>query len=131
MGRGLSADQQDLLCDLLEWYQHVEAKGNEFAKTDLSLRGLSIPWLRGTLKDWSRSESASFSRSLRRLEQRGLILRINVNQGIPEGHPQAGRIRTSIDQPCTRADHVLLTPLGRQVAGQLSVNKNRTNFVNR
>jgi DNA-binding MarR family transcriptional regulator len=63
----------------------------------------------------TRADSAAYSRALRRLEARGLVLRTNVMSG----RPDTGHVRTAADQPHGRSDHVFLTDLGRQVAGQI------------
>lgn len=64
----------------------------------------------------SRSRQSSVSRSLRRLEERGLLVRTNHWSGIPG----SGRIRTRLDEPApVRTDHVILTEEGTDVAEQL------------
>ncbi len=62
-GRGLSDNQLDLLCWIAG--QHLKS-------------GLSeIPWTHAG--EWTASDRASESRTLRRLEDRGLVERLNMN----------------------------------------------------
>ena len=64
----------------------------------------------------SRSQQATASRALRRLEQRGLIVRSDLMNGIP-GEPE--RVRDAAEQPHWRTTVLLLTPAGRNVAEEL------------
>jgi hypothetical protein len=102
----LSRAQRVLLRDLLRYSQGEES--------------ILVPvrWLRGSRQGWSSAESASFSRSLRRLEGRGLIIRTNQSTGIrADASLGGGRVRTCLDEPYdNRTDHIILTDLGRQVA---------------
>src|SRR5262245_54062696 len=111
MGRGLSDVQKDVLRSVLHYIRHVEEHGSEWAKARIGDHALRVPlhWLRGYGYNRTPSDSAAFSRSLRRLEQRGLIVRTNVTTGIPAGHPLAGRVRHSTEEPHVRTDTILLT----------------------
>ena len=72
-----------------------------------------VPWrLSGT-----RSVQASVSRSLRRLEQRGLILRQNMTSGSGEG---TGECRHSKAERHNRMTHLRLLPEGIVTAKRLS-----------
>lgn len=62
------------------------------------------------------SDRAAFSRALKRLEVRGLIMR----QNIIRGDPVTGRFRTSASDPHGRATHVVLTDRGERVADALA-----------
>jgi hypothetical protein len=64
----------------------------------------------------SRSQQATVSRVLRRLEQRGLIVRSNLTNPIPG---ELKRVRSAADQPHWRTTYLLLTPAGRNVAEEL------------
>ncbi len=70
-----------------------------------------------TGKPWAGLSAATVSRALRRLEERGLVLR----QSSSEGHPTASGWRTSVQQPFSGpTTHVQLTPAGRALAAQLT-----------
>ena len=62
------------------------------------------------------SRRAAYSRMLKRLEARGLILRQNQ----VSGNPLNGEVRTSGTEPHNRTTHVFLTDLGVQVASRLT-----------
>jgi len=83
----LSLAQKALLLDLLHYYRTW--------KSDQ----VPVRRLRGSVRGWTGAESASFSRTLRRLEQRGLIVRTNQSTGIRTDPLLSGRIRTSAGQP--------------------------------
>ena len=73
----------------------------------------------------SRADSAAYSRAVRRLEARGLVLRINRSRG----DPTTGRIRGSAREPAPgRSDCLVLTESGEEVAHRLqavNVQQNR------
>jgi hypothetical protein len=114
---GLSAGQRETLAALLHYLRHAERQPAGLAR-DIALQdGAPMRWLRprGNLAvddPRPRAESAAFSRAVARLERRGLVLRKNVSSGVPG----TGKVRTSSDQPHTRADHLMLTEAGRKVA---------------
>lgn len=113
LARGLSDDQQAIL----EWLLDNQP---------LSTRA---PWgIRWQPGKWglinSRSASAAYSRTLKRLEERGLVLRQNRQSG----NPLTRCARETSDEPHNRTTHVLLTEIGVQVAEWLT--KPRTDFVN-
>lgn len=85
------------------------------------LWGARLKWPRGI----SPSKRASVSRALRRLEQRGLILRQNTTTG----NPETGLARKSADEPHSRTNCVALTPAGLELAGRLTHDK--LSWVNR
>jgi hypothetical protein len=122
--RKLSALQKDILCCL--WF-HYE---------DLLERGLTR-WLRLGIRvkdirddePKTAADRAAFSRSLRRLEQRGLIVRMNISSGMPEDDPRVAEIRVNerrsirlrVDDPMVRrTDHIILTAAGVGVAKRLT-----------
>jgi DNA-binding MarR family transcriptional regulator len=73
-----------------------------------------MKYLRGWFQDRTAADRAAFSRALRRLEQRGLVVRTNYSRGLPDG---SGWARQRADQPApVRSDHVILTDQGRAVA---------------
>jgi hypothetical protein len=77
-----------------------------------------MKWLRrGASK--TKSESAAYSRALRELENRGLLIRSNLRSGMHRG-PRAGQIRVSMDEPApARSDHVILTSAGEAAMAAL------------
>jgi hypothetical protein len=78
-----------------------------------------MKWLRQGA-DKTPAACAAFSRALRRLEGRGLIVRTNVTRGMPSGHRKRC-IRLLASEPhATRTDHVLLTEAGRETAKRLT-----------
>jgi hypothetical protein len=81
--------------------------------------GVPIRRLRDYGSDRGRSDSAACSRALKRLEQRGLIVRSNQTTGLPKGHPRGGYVRMAVDEPHIRTDMVLLTDAGRTEAERL------------
>jgi hypothetical protein len=117
----LSEDQRRILADLLAYYRRYEKPDGNGAKL-VRIWGVPLKWLRGTKQYRTAADSAAFSRSIRRLEARGLVLRNNSNTGVLSG-PSQRRARRSIEEPIARADHLLLTDMGRQVAE--TVKKNR------
>jgi hypothetical protein len=114
--RGLSKMQKFMLFTLYQW--HLAGR---------SVEDWGIPWrTTGT-----RSDQASLSRALRRLEERGLVLRQNQHgEGAIDGRPRLdpiGRLRTSgfcrrdkDDGRVTRTDHVVLLPAGLALAERLT-----------
>lgn len=73
----------------------------------------------------SPSSRAAYSRTLKRLEVKGLVLRQNQTSG----SPVTQEARRSSAEPHNRTTHVLLTELGVQVSKWLT--KDETSFVNR
>ncbi len=61
------------------------------------------------------SSRAAYSRSLKRLEERGLVLRQNQ----VSGNPYTQMARASKDEPHNRTTHVQLTQLGEELAATL------------
>jgi DNA-binding MarR family transcriptional regulator len=97
----LSRLQREILKWLLNETEYTEANGNDYARNELCHWG--VKWNPGRWHyDWTRSDSASWSRTLQRLEIRGLILRTN----------QCSRGK--------RATHIKLTEVGREVAKRLT-----------
>jgi len=64
------------------------------------------------------SDRAALSRSLRRLEQRGLLLRLNFVSGMGERYGLA--MRRSKNDPHNRTTHIRLLPEGVKVGRRLS-----------
>jgi hypothetical protein len=114
----LSRLQRDILRVLLA---HL---GAERAKSDRHRReaeafGIPVKAIRRPRP--SGADRAAYSRSLLRLERRGLVIRSNSSTGLPAGHPRARLIRTSADEPAPRkTDHVILTPAGEGLAKRLT-----------
>ena len=79
----------------------------------------------------SRSEAASLSRTLRRLEERGLILRQNASQGNNTTPGFEGRVRMVGDgrQKGSRTLSVTMLPAGIEMAKRLTTES--TGDVNR
>jgi hypothetical protein len=114
----LSRLQKDILRRLLAWYEQLRAH---------PVRGSPVAVWGVRLTDFRRrdrkdaSSRAAFSRALARLERRGLVLRINGTNGLPDGHPRRGSVRRSLDEPAPdRADHLLLTAEGEEAAKRLT-----------
>lgn len=72
----LSRQQRHILDVLWEQTTYIEGHGNEFAKAMLNYWGVRWYPAKG-FDDWKRSDSATISRALRRLEHRGLVERKN------------------------------------------------------
>jgi len=94
--KGLSTDQKLLLALLFETHQERDAAG--------TLNNWGVP----ILASGSASYRASTSRSLRRLEARGLILRHNDVTGAPG----LDRMRRSASDPHRKTTHVAFTEIG-------------------
>jgi hypothetical protein len=116
----LSRDQRCILEDLLAYYRNHEDAGDGNT-AQVRIWGVPLKWLRGSNQYHTAADSAAFSRSVRRLEARGLVLRNNARNGVLSG-PSRRRARRSIDEPISRADHLLLTDMGRQVAETVKIN---------
>lgn len=110
MARKLSDVQESILL----YVYHIDAQ-------------LTMPWWGVNwqpkkacgLDEWTRSDAASFSRSVRRLEERGLLFRDNGVSGVPALN---GNRRTSIEEPPpTRANVLKLTDAGREMAKRLTL----------
>jgi hypothetical protein len=114
----LSALQKDILLCLLPWAEWLRNSPDCYA----ACRDHGAPLMRIRPKGVSRADSAAFSRALRRLEARGLIIRTNSSSGSPEqqGWPR-GRVRLRMEEPAPkRTDHIILTPEGEAVAKRLT-----------
>lgn len=98
MTDNLSAEQKSVLLWLLDYCNRIESSGNDHAKQDIALWG--VPWRTNGL---TRSEHASLSRTLRRLETRGLVIRKN---DVSDGRRTTG---------------VVLTANGRQIAEAVNI----------
>src|SRR5262245_14440457 len=104
----LSKPQRGILRNLLRYVEHAEALPG--ALRVYGKETVPVKWRRGG-RPKGRADSAAFSRALRRLESRGLVVRTNVAGGMPSG-PRKGSIRQRLDEPHgTRTDHVFLTDL--------------------
>lgn len=120
----MSWSQRSILCWILEVTEWREQNGNDHNKRRLEFWGVHWQPSRGQQR-WTRSDSAAVSRSLRRLEARGLVIRDNAISG----SPSADGSRKSLDElPPKRACNVKLTELGRVVAK--TVNKKYIPNVN-
>jgi len=114
-GRGLSRMQTFMLLTLYQW--HLARRYDKI---------WGLPWrTTGT-----RSEQASMSRSLRRLEERGLVLRQNERTGNIDGRPRLDPLgvlstsewcrRDKDDGRVARTDHVQILPAGIALAERLT-----------
>jgi hypothetical protein len=124
----LSKAQRTILAELLDSLLWLESQpGRRWRPAPLCSTRIPLPGLRRRSRrgtwGWTRAESAGFSRALRCLEARGLVLRTNITSGMPSG-PKAGRVPTSADQPHRRSDHLYLTDLGRPMAQQNGEHRN-------
>jgi hypothetical protein len=115
--KGLSRLQREILCGTLALYRDVEEYGNDFAQMLVKTGGVGLKHLRP--RGVSPADRAAFSRALKRLEARGLIVCSNTTSGIPSG-PRARYIRTSADEPHGRTDSLFLTDLGRETTERLT-----------
>ena len=68
------------------------------------------------------TQRASWSRALRRLEQRGILLRVNFSNGM--GEQYGYRMRKSKDEPHSRTTHIKLTDAGMEIGKRLTKTKN-------
>ena len=116
VAHGLSKLQGAILRSLWHVTTLVEAEVEGAASSD----HWGIPWHpRGNAPRWTASNRAAVSRALRRLEQRGLLVRMNrtvtigVSDSATGGPPRMASRRTS---------EVRLTELGRAVAQRFTAN---------
>lgn len=98
----LSRLQKKILEVIWEHTTYIEAHGNDFAKKMLNIWGVSWYPAKG-YDDWSRSDSASISRALHRLQARGLVER---NNDITDNRQRTTRVK--------------LTPAGIEVVKRLT-----------
>jgi hypothetical protein len=113
--RGLSMFQESLLRCLLARENYILEHGNSFWKNEIKVWG--IPWkVREIFGKWTPSLAASASRALRRLENRGLVLRQNGWGGCPD----TGETRKDKTDAHDRTTQVLLTEEGREFAERLT-----------
>ncbi len=109
----LSKLQLYILDRLLHSYRHIEATGDEQLIQSVYNTGIRLEEILGAGQP-TRSQSASDSRALKRLEQRGLILRNSIVSGTPS---REGRLRGSVQElPPRRTDAIILLPPGRSIA---------------
>jgi hypothetical protein len=111
----LSGWQRQVLIDIAGDYE--ARSGRE--------RGWGVPIGRWPDGLGTAAQRAAYSRGLRRLEGRGLILR----QNIVAGCPATSKMRNSGRESHNRTTHIQLTGLGVEVAKRLT--KDATDFVNR
>src|SRR5437870_13539844 len=99
MGRFLSRLQRYVLSDLLDYTESAESRDGYIQF------GVPMTWLRprDRSRRKSRANSATWSRAMRSLEKRGLVIRSNVRSGMRG----SGKIRTSAEDPLAgRTDHI-------------------------
>ena len=116
----LSKLQKKILRRLVRYIKRRKAKGLKESGPGFPRGLFFVPmrWLRA-YADKTKSESAAFSRALRGLERRGLVIRSNVTSGIHRG-PRRGAIRVLRKEPApVRSDHVILTPEGEAAIAEL------------
>jgi hypothetical protein len=82
-------------------------------------RCIAVKELRGSGPK-TRASSATFSRAIRRLAQRGFLILCNLRHGIRSG-PNTGKVTIAPTDKHTRADHLLLTKLGLETAKRLII----------
>jgi hypothetical protein len=111
----LSNRQRDILRRLLADVQHGEASE---PNDPLTPHCMAVRSLRGPGPK-SAADSAAFSRALRRLARRGFIVLCNFTNGVQRG-PNAGKVNIDPADKHARADHLLLTPRGSEVAGRIA-----------
>jgi hypothetical protein len=110
----LSRLQKQILLKILQIVRQPQEYGDDFSEIG-RYRRVPVLYLREQRHPKSRGDSAAFSRAVRRLESRGLVLRINRARG-----DATGRIRKSASEPAPRrADCLVLTKLGEEVAKRL------------
>ncbi len=108
---GLSVQQRSVLLHLYRLKQEQEQEYDGHPLREYVLLW-GVPWhVTGT-----RSEQASVSRTLARLESRGLILRQNVNSGCPD----TGCLRKSAPDPHNRTTGVVVLRDGVDLAKRLT-----------
>src|SRR5258708_22868289 len=106
----LSPLQQQILRRLLE----LEGDNHDPAG---DRRCVAVKELRGP-GPRTRVSSATCSRAIRRLEKRGYLILCNLRHGIRSG-PNTGKVTIAPTDKHTRADHLLLTKLGLEMAKRL------------
>jgi hypothetical protein len=112
----LSRLQKGILLALLQVIRRHEKRAEEFLE-NARYRRVPVSVLRSSDAPKSRADSAAYSRAVRRLEARGLVLRINQTRGDPE----TGLIRGSAREPApARSDSLVLTTSGEEAAKELA-----------
>ena len=112
---GLSVQQRDIPGQL--WGLHRDRQRAFKGRVPGFLQFWGVDWsVTGT-----RSEQASVSRTLARLEPRGLILRQNYVSGRPD--TENGAIRTSAVDPHNRTTSVVLLRAGITLAKRLTTSR--------
>jgi hypothetical protein len=117
----LSSLQKQILGNMLACIRSHERGGDDYGEI-VQLR--RVPWslLRPQGQPKDRADSAAFSRAVRRLELRGLVLRLNRTRG----DLSTGRIRSSTLEPAPRrSDCLLLTEAGEEVARAMHLDEPR------
>jgi hypothetical protein len=132
MGHGLSREEKEILIHINDETKYWERRVKELRQAvadspyptkrhpadsllpplayDLALAEQHLHWgVSWPRLPRSRSEDSSRSRSLRRLEQRGLVLRQSYVHG---------KLRRSQEDPHGRTTHVQLTPEGRSMVSR-------------
>ena len=109
----LSAAQCAILCRLLA---HEQRAAGENGPHCVPIRALRGPGPK------SRTDSAAFSRTVRRLAWRGLVVLCNLAHGIRSG-PNRGKVRIDPADKNARADHLVLTEEGRKVAARIAAER--------
>jgi hypothetical protein len=138
MGSGLSDKQKAILVWLLREYQRIERDGSDHDRFFLQRSG--VEWAPGPRhrywwgkkrprgpwpaeRAWTPSDRAAVSRSLVRLEQRGLVRRIDeVVRCFDEGLGMIRRHKDGTPWPrrWNRTTHVMLTDVGRAEVERLT-----------
>ncbi len=114
---GLGAFQKDILRCLLH---HTQRQRLPDYPSRQRAQGVPVKWIRP--KGVSRVDSASFSRAIRRLEARGLVIRTNYVSGCPAGENfREGQVRLKMEEPAPkRTNSIILTPTGEEIAKRLT-----------
>lgn len=115
VAKKLSWQQKRILKYLVEYMEWIDEYGTEFGRGEA--RNWGVPWKPGKWNEtWENTHAASYSRALRRLEKRGLVLRNNDISG----RPDTGEARRSMDDPHNRTVRVLITDAGWEVGKRLT-----------
>jgi hypothetical protein len=109
----LSPLQRDLLRRLLACEQALGPAGEDDPPP-----AVPVKLVRSEAKK-TPADSAAYSRAVRRLTWRGLVIPCNLRHGVRRG-PNIGKVRIDPADKHTRADHLLLTAAGRVIARSLA-----------
>ena len=112
--RPLSKQQHAILRNVLELERRTRQDGS--GAGDPKPQRVAVRDLRGAVRK-SPSDRVCFSRALRGLARRGIIILYNLRRGVSAG-PKAGKVKIKTTDKHTRATHIQLTEEGRAVASR-------------